>query len=137
MKKCQVLLKNIGGKESRYKYKSLYTFQPLTRIHLHSDLTNEIEPNSDIKNIYIISIIALFILLIACSNYINLSTAMHFKRTREVGLRKVFGATRTQLMKQFLSDSFLFSFISVPLAIGLVGLFLPVLNSLSGKQLEI
>ena len=126
-----------GGKESRYKYKSLYTFQPLTRIHLHSDLTNEIEPNSDIKNIYIISIIALFILLIACSNYINLSTAMHFKRTREVGLRKVFGATRTQLMKQFLSDSFLFSFISVPLAIGLVGLFLPVLNSLSGKQLEI
>jgi putative ABC transport system permease protein len=126
-----------GGKESRYKYKSLYTFQPLTRIHLHSDLANEIEPNSDIKNIYIISVIALFILLIACSNYINLSTAMHFKRTKEVGLRKVFGATRAQLMKQFLSDSFLFSFISVLLAIGLVGLFLPVFNSLSGKQLEI
>jgi len=125
------------GKESRYKYKSLYTFQPLTRIHLHSDLANEIEPNSDIKNIYVTSLIALFILLIACSNYINLSTAMHFKRTKEVGLRKVFGATRVQLMKQFLSDSFLFSFISVPLAIGLVGLFLPVFNSLSGKQLEI
>jgi len=123
------------GKESRYVSKNTFLLQPLSRIHLHSNLRGEIEPNSDIGTIYIFSVIALFILLIACLNYINLSTARYANRAKEVSLRKVIGAKRSQLIKQFLGESFLFSFIALPLAIALAELFLPLFNSLSGKKL--
>jgi putative ABC transport system permease protein len=125
------------GKEVRDKYKLTYPLQPLTSIHLHSDLRGEIEPNSDIETIYIFSAVALFILLIACLNYINLSTARYASRAREVGLRKVIGASRRQLINQFLGESLLFSFIGLLLAVALAELFLPLFNSLSGKRLTI
>ena len=125
------------GKEVRDKYKLTYPLQPLTGIHLHSDLRGEIEPNSDIETLYVFSAVAFFILLIACLNYINLSTARYAGRAREVGLRKVIGATRSQLINQFLGESLLFSFIAVLLAVALAELFLPLFNSLSGKRLAI
>jgi putative ABC transport system permease protein len=125
------------GKEERDKYKVTYPFQSLASIHLHSDLRGEIEPNSDIETIYIFSAIALFILLIACLNYINLTTARYAGRAREVGLRKVVGASRAQLINQFLGESLLFSFIGLLLAVALAELFLPLFNSLSGKRLAI
>jgi putative ABC transport system permease protein len=125
------------GKESRYLYKTSYPLQALTRIHLHSDLSGEHNPNSSMGIIYIFSAIAVFILLIACLNYINLSTARYALRAKEVGLRKVIGATRQQLIKQFLGETFLFSFIALPLSVMLAELFLPLFNSLSGKRLAV
>jgi putative ABC transport system permease protein len=125
------------GKESRYLYKTSYPLQALTRIHLHSNLRGEHEPNSSMGIIYTFSAIAVFILLIACLNYINLSTARYVTRAKEVGLRKVVGATRPQLIKQFLGETFLFSFIALPLSVMLAELFLPLFNSLSGKKLAV
>ncbi len=125
------------GKESRYVFKTSYPLQALTRIHLHSNLRGEHRPNSNIGTIYIFSAIAVFILLIACLNYINLSTARYALRAKEVGLRKVVGATRPQLIKQFLGETFLFSFIALPLSVMLAELFLPLFNSLSGKKLAV
>ena len=125
------------GRESWSVYRTTYPLQALTGIHLHSDLRGEIEPNRSMGTVYIFSAIALFILLIACLNYINLSTARYATRAKEVGLRKVIGATRTQLMKQFLGETFLFSFIALPLSVMLAELFLPIFNSLSSKKLSI
>lgn len=109
--------------------------QPLTDIHLHSKLDYEIRPNSDIAYIYIFSAIALFILLIACINFMNLSTARSAKRAREVGMRKVLGAYRGQLVRQFLGESVLISTLAVLVALPTVWALLPVLNTFAGKAL--
>jgi putative ABC transport system permease protein len=109
--------------------------QPLTSIHLHSHLQHEIEANSDIVYVYVFSAIALFILLIACVNFMNLATARYACRIREVGVRKVVGARRFQLIKQFLGESVLFTLIALPLSILLVELLLPAFSSLIGKKL--
>ncbi len=108
--------------------------QPLTSIHLHSNLEYEISGNSDIAYIFIFSVIAFFILLIACINFMNLATARSASRAREVGVRKVLGADRNKLIKQFLGESLIFSFISLAIALILVRLALPVLNSVSGSD---
>ncbi len=110
--------------------------QPLTDIHLHP-LGNEIQRGSSINNVYIFSTIAFFILLIACINFMNLATARAAVRAKEVGLRKVIGANRLQLVKQFLGESLVFSFISLVIAVLLVDLLLPAFNNLTGKGIEI
>ncbi len=110
--------------------------QSLTDIHLHSNLNNEIEANSDIRYVYIFSSVAAFILLLACFNFMNLSTARAARRTQEVGIRKVLGAHRVQLFRQFVGESVLFSFVALAVALGLVHLLLPQFNQLSGKVLE-
>ncbi len=111
--------------------------QKLTDIHLGSHLDNEIEPNSDISLIYIFSAVAVFILIIACINYMNLSTARSASRAREVGLRKVSGAYKKQLITQFLSESVVFAFFATLIAGVAVVLLLPAFNSVSGKELVI
>jgi ABC-type antimicrobial peptide transport system, permease component len=111
--------------------------QKLTDIHLYSHLDYEAEENGDIKRVYVFSAIALFILLIACINYMNLSTARSALRAREIGIRKVVGAMRREIIVQFLSESILITFISLILAIGLTLLTLPWLNDLSSQQLTI
>ncbi len=111
--------------------------QPLTGIHLTSNLDNELAPNSDEKYIFIFSAIAFLILLIACINFMNLSTARSANRAREVGMRQVMGAYRWQLIKQFLSESFFVSFVAAVLAIFLVNLALPAFNDISGKSLAL
>jgi putative ABC transport system permease protein len=139
------VMKYIGGNfrdlfgENIDQVPSLYKFhlQPLLRIHLHSNLEDEMEPNGNITYVYIFSTIALFILFIACINFMNLSTGRASSRAKEVGIRKVVGARRAELIKQFLGESFLLSFISLLLAVVLVELFLPVFNSLSGKELSV
>ena len=110
--------------------------QPLPDIHLHSNLEGEIEPNSDVRYVYIFSSLAVFILLIACVNFMNLSTARSARRAQEVGIRKVLGAHRNQLIKQFTGESILFSLIALVMALGLVHVLLPQFNLLSGKALE-
>ncbi len=112
-----------------------YFIQPLTDIHLHSHYEQELEPNSDVVYIYIFSIIALFIMLIACINFMNLSTARSANRGKEVGVRKVLGSAKQQLIRQFLAESILLSFIALIFAVILVELLLPVFNNLAGKEL--
>ncbi len=109
--------------------------QPLTSIHLHSNLDDELSPGGNPVNLYIFSMIALFILLIACINFMNLSTARSANRAREVGVRKVLGSARSNLVKQFLIESILFSIFAMILAIGLVELFLIPFNNIAGIKL--
>ena len=111
--------------------------QPLTSIHLHSaGVQSRLTTLSDIKYVYIFSAIALFITILACVNFMNLSTAQSAKRAKEVGVRKVVGSVRSQLIKQFLTEAMLYSFISAVIAIVLVALLLPLFNQVSGKSLS-
>lgn len=121
------------------EWKSAFKFhlQPLTKIHLHSRLFYEIEANSDVSYVYIFSIIAFFILVIACINFMNLSTARSSSRAKEVSMRKVVGAQRAQLIRQFLAESFFLTFISLLFAIGIVEVFLPAFNRISGKEMSL
>ena len=114
-----------------------YVLQQFSDIHLRSHLSEEIEPNGDITYIYIFSIIAFAILLIGCINFMNLSTARSSGRGKEVGIRKTLGSSQALLIKQFLSESILMSFIAMILAILLVELFLPTFNFIAGKQLAL
>ena len=111
--------------------------QPLTDIHLHSDLNLELEAGSDIRYVYIFSVVALFMLVIACINFMNLSTAGASKRAREVGIRKVMGSLRIQLVRQFLLESILIAAVGLVLSIVLVYWTIPFFNSLSGKNLSL
>jgi len=114
-----------------------YKLQPLTEIHLHSHYTGEIEVNGDIRYVYIFSLIAVLILLIACINYMNITTARSAHRTLEVGIRKVVGSYRSQLIAQFLGESIIFSMIGVICAVIIIGLTLPVFNVLLQKNFPI
>lgn len=127
------------GNDGKFKPSdwSKLTLRKLTDIHLYSHTDYEAEENGDIKRVYIFSAIALFILLIACINYMNLSTARSVLRAKEIGVRKVVGARRPELIAQFLSESVLISWIATILALGLTGLALPWLNKASGQQLTI
>ena len=113
-----------------------YGLQPLTDIHLYSHYPGEFEPNGDIKYAYIFSAIGLFILLLACINFVNLSTARSANRAKEVGVKKVVGSTRKDLIFQFLSESTIISFISAVLAIFIVEFLMPHFNNLAGKHIE-
>lgn len=114
-----------------------FMVQSLLDIHLHSDWGNELEPQGNFNTVIIFSAIAVLILVVACINFINLTTARSIQRANEVGVRKVVGSTRGQLIRQFLSESVFLSSISILLAIFIVGLFLPVFNSLVGKKFSV
>jgi len=113
-----------------------YFLQPLTHIHLYSHLEGEISGNSDILYVYIFAGIALFILFIACINFMNLATARSATRAREVGLRKVVGAERKELIRQFLGESILYSALSLAIALLLAQLSLPLFSAISGIKLK-
>ncbi|WP_028298856.1 ABC transporter permease [Olivibacter sitiensis] len=117
--------------------KASFHAQPLTSIHLHSNLQVDLPGNGNIQYVNILFLVAVFILIVACINFMNLSTARSARRAKEVGLRKVVGAARGQLIGQFLGESILISFISLLIAIGLVWLSLPAFNYLAGKTLGI
>ena len=114
---------------------SVLNLQKLTDIHLRSHTDSEVEPTGDITYIYLFSAIGLFILLIACINYMNLATARSAGRAREVGMRKVVGALRSQLIIQFLSESIVVVVFALLIAIVLVLICLPALNAFTQKQL--
>lgn len=111
--------------------------QKLTDIHLHSHLDSEEESNGNINNVYMMGVIGLFIVLIACFNFVNLSTARASKRAKEVGLRKVVGAHRNQLVNQYLSESILIALFALVLSIGFSYLAIQWLNEFTGKSLEL
>ncbi|MGF7217204.1 putative ABC transport system permease protein [Spirosoma lacussanchae] len=110
--------------------------QPLTDIHLRSDLTHDLEAGSDIQYVYIFGVIAVFMLLIACINFMNLSTAGASKRAKEVGVRKALGSARLSLASQFLTESVLMTVLALGLAVGLVALMIPFFDELTDKVLS-
>lgn len=114
-----------------------YDLQNVTAIHLHSNLQYEPEESGSMSYIWIFSAVAFFMLLIACINYMNLTTARSARRAKEIGIRKVTGSSKTQLIAQFLGESLLTSLVAVLLSLLLVWLLLSMFNSLSGKTFTI
>jgi putative ABC transport system permease protein len=114
-----------------------YTLMPLKDIHLRSDRFPELSTNGNIQYVYIFSAVALFVMLIACINFMNLSTARSASRAKEVGIRKVLGTERKTLIMQFLVESTLTVFIAFLIAIGIASLVLPLFNDLAAKSLSI
>jgi putative ABC transport system permease protein len=113
-----------------------FALQPVTDIHLHSSLSGDMEPSGNIKYVYIFSAVAIFMLLIACINFMNLSTASAAKRAKEIGIRKVLGSVKTQLVLQFLLESLFITAIALLISILLVYLALPFFNELTGQHLH-
>lgn len=125
---------NPGLKEKNQK--DILSLQPVKSIHLTSQLAEEPEPNGDQRIVNFLGIIGMFVLIIAWFNYINLSTAKAMERAKEVGIRKVMGAFKGQLISQFLSEAAVVNFFSLLLAVAIVMVVLPVFNSLSGLSLS-
>ncbi|MCC6287604.1 MAG: ABC transporter permease [Chitinophagaceae bacterium] len=113
-----------------------FALQPLKDIHLNSNTTTEFEPGGNATYVYIFGGVAIFMLIVACINFINLSTAGASKRAKEVGIRKVAGSGKLQLISQFLSESILITFFALLIAFVLVQLALPAFNNISGKHLS-
>lgn len=140
MKHVAPIFKTMNITEEQFKKQGNYLhyeLMPLSNIHLYSQKDGELEANGNIQYVYIFSIIALFILIIACVNFMNLSTARSSGRAKEVGVRKVLGSNRQNLVFQFLTESLLITFIGMILAIIIAALLLPYFNQLSGKSLTL
>ena len=135
-------LKDANGKLKRLIERedpahNMYYLQPLTRIHLHSKFNFDIAKCGNIMYVYIFAAAAVFILFIACINFMNLATARAGTRSKEVGVRKVVGAFRTDIIKQFFLESILLSLIALVFSVFLIELLIPIFNNLSGKQLSL
>jgi len=131
-------IEKYGGKRQKFFGISMeYFLMPLTDIHLHTPLSGGKTGIGAILYIYIFAFIAVIILIIACINFMNLATARSAKRAQEVGMRKVLGAEKGELVQQFLCESFLYSFFSLLLAFGLAELALPAMSSIAGYELSI
>lgn len=134
----QTLLQKFGIPADKVSM-PVYHLQPFTKMHLDNTISsgNGIAGPTSINNSYVLSAIALFILLIACINFINLTTARSVKRAKEIGIRKVIGSTKLQLIRQFMGESTLLCMIAFILAIILTVSILPLFNTLSGKSLSL
>ena len=113
-----------------------FVLQPLTSIHLYSNTNFELEPGGNASYVYIFGVIAIFMLIVACINFINLSTASASKRAKEVGVRKVAGSGKLQLVSQFLSESVLITLFALVIGLVLIQVALPTFNNISGKHLS-
>lgn len=144
----EIVEKNMGAEIEKYLGFSFKQFreqgndiglfiQPMLDIHLKSNLSDEITPNSSLQYVYIFAAIAVFLVLIACINFMNLSTARSANRAKEVGVRKTIGAVRSRLVGQFLSESMIYSFISMAVALVLIIVMLNPFNTLAGKTLTL
>jgi putative ABC transport system permease protein len=114
-----------------------YILEPITKIHLYSTKAGEPEPTGSITYVRVFAIVAIFLVLIAAMNYMNLATARSTRRAREVGLRKVVGSRRGPLMLQFLSESMVFTIISLIISVILLIILLPKFNMLAGKSFNL
>ncbi len=123
-----------NGADAREFYD--FEFQPLTSIHLHSNLEGEYETNGSLQQVTIFAVVGLLVLLVACVNYMNLATSNYSRRMKEIGVRKVIGAVRRSLVGQFLTESMLITLISLPISAVLVLWALPYLNNFMDKQLS-
>ncbi len=122
---------------SQFNVKMHYDIQPITDIHLHSQLEREPEELGSMSYIWIFSAVAFFMLLIACINYMNLTTARSARRAKEIGIRKVTGSSKNQLILQFLGESLLTAFVAVLFSFAFVVVLLSAFNSISGKAFSV
>lgn len=129
--------KNMGTILKSYGASIVLHLQPLKKIHLHSDFPGDIGAQGDIMTVYLFSAIAIFVLFIACINFVNLSTARSATRAKEVGMRKTLGAVRHRLVGQFLGESILYSMLSLLLAVILILVTMPWFNALLGRRLSL
>jgi putative ABC transport system permease protein len=116
-----------------------FVLQPITDIHLNSDLLQESEPqeNGDAQSVYFLGILAIFILVIAWVNYINLASAKSMERAKEVGVRKVLGAHKSQLVRQFIVESIIVNLMAAAISLGIVAIVLPYFNNLTNSPLSL
>lgn len=121
---------------AQFNIKMRFGIIPVAAIHLHADTNNEPEELGSMSYIYIFAVVAFFMLCIACINYMNLTTARSARRAKEIGMRKVTGSSKHQLVAQFLIESTVTAFFALLLAIGLIALLLPSFNSLAGKYIS-
>jgi len=135
-KKVQARMHDIV-KSHKERYTNNFFLDPITRIHLHSNINLDLEANSDIRIIYLMSAVAIFILLIACFNYMNLSTARSALRCKEVGIRKVVGANRKNLIYQFIGESLFLAILALGFALLLVKLLLPAFSRFVDRDLHL
>ena len=128
------MVRHLGAEEGA---KNTYHLQSVEDIHLYSQRDYGIPEGGDVVQLYLMGVLAVFVLVIACINFITLATARSVRRAKEVGLRKVVGAVRFQLVKQFLGETLLFALIALPLALGLTELSLPLFGEWTGVSLEV
>ena len=135
--KIAAYARQVGKEEMHIEGDGFMTFhlEPLTRVHLYSALDG-LEPNNNITYLYVLSTVALLILIVACVNYTNLSTAQSAGRSAEIGMRKVMGADKRQVFSQFICESFILALLAVLLALPAAMLVMPYFNQLAGKQLS-
>ncbi|WP_224998667.1 ABC transporter permease [Cesiribacter sp. SM1] len=135
--KIENYMKEVNREELKLEGNNYMTYhlEPLTEVHLHAQ-QDGFEPNSNITYIYVLAAVALLILLIACVNYTNLSTAQSAGRSAEIGMRKVLGAGKRDIFYQFISEAFLLSLIAVVVALLIALMLLPHFNQLAGKELQ-
>lgn len=122
---ASVIDTHLGRQLRRYNLKQRFVLQPVSTIHLYSQTASEVEANGKIEIVYLLTIVALLVLAIGWLNYINLATAKGIDRAKEVGIRKALGSEKSQLIKQFLFESFALNLVSMIIAVGLLGLILP------------
>ena len=123
------------GKNNEGDYRMQFFLQPITDVHLRSQLSNELSTNSSERLVWFLSLVAAFILVVAWINYINLSTAKALERSKEVGLRKTVGATRAQLITQFMFDTFVLNFLALVVAAIIVVVMWPAFERLTGREM--
>jgi putative ABC transport system permease protein len=130
--RIQDIIRKYTAKED---WDKAYVLQPLTDIHLHSNVAFELDVNGSAETVYFLSMIAMIILVVAWVNYVNLATARAGHRAKEIGVRKVNGASRGAVMTQFLLESFFMNFVALVLALGIVSVLVPLASELLGKPL--
>jgi len=130
-----VKLDNVGDYEKKYEWAVF--LQPMSKWNLYNQFKNGVNVGGDIQYVWLFGIIGLFVLAIACINFMNLATARSEKRAREVGIRKAIGSARLQLIRQFFAESYLVVFIAFAVCLLLVKLFLPLFNHVAGKEIDI
>ncbi len=128
-----VKLDNVGPDEKRYKWEVF--LQPMSKWNLYSEFKNGINTGGNIRYVWLFSIIGIFVLALACINFMNLSTARSGKRAREVGIRKAIGSMRWQIIRQFFAESYVVVLLAFVLALLLVALLLPLFNDVAGKRM--
>jgi len=128
-------LKNVIAEDA--KYKPAIILHPMSKWHLYSQFKNGVNTGGAVEYVWLFGIIGLFVLLLACINFMNLSTARSEKRAKEVGIRKAIGSLRSQLISQFFCESLLMSFAAFFLSLSLVSLVLPYFNSVAAKQMTV
>ncbi|WP_276482436.1 ABC transporter permease [Paraflavitalea pollutisoli] len=130
-------IKDVVSKNDNTHTESSIFLQPVTDIHLRPGLLLDIDGTGNLQHVTIFTLVAVFILLIACINFMNLSTALSGQRSKEVGLRKTVGALRWQLIIQFLCESILVSFVALVIGVAIASLLLPLFNALAGKNISL